>query len=342
MLEVAQTLDTIASKIDNINKKQEEWLAGTLSNADLRAFFDSHKELFTSMEDVERFLSGGNVTSQAYIDKYEEEQEAVAALYFYQNQLNNSLEGTADYQEAIIEIAYNRALLQSASSLASLSIEQQRYNQELAQYNNLTALGIENDTQKANLDKAKLIYIQTMISSSLSGMQDVEDEFNKRREEMDLLAGGFDDYFQVVNGVLVPIYKEMNNLTTTQVGFLDDIMNNYQEHLTEAFESFKELRDADLKEEKEKIKEKKESYQNYFKELDAMRKSEERKQSREDLVAQLQRLEGATDERSRQKALKLRQELNNLDEKSAEERTKEARVELLQSLDDSYTRLEES
>ena len=73
-------------------------------------------------------------------------------------------------------------------------------------------------------------------------------------------------------------------------------------------------------------------YEDYFKALDKLEEKRNKKETRESLIKQLQRLEGATDERSRKKALELKKELNKLNEEESKTETEEARTALTDSL----------
>ena len=82
-------------------------------------------------------------------------------------------------------------------------------------------------------------------------------------------------------------------------------------------------------------------YEEYFDALDRIEEKRERKRTREDLVAQLQRLEGATDEKSRQRAKEIRQELNEMDRESSKLSMEENRKAILESIDKAYEEFEE-
>ena len=92
--------------------------------------------------------------------------------------------------------------------------------------------------------------------------------------------------------------------------------------------------DEEIKKVEEANKKKKESYEKYFKALDRLEQKRDRKMTRDQIVQQLQRLEGASDERSRQRAKELRKELNELDAETTREEQQQAREDLIASLDD--------
>ena len=79
----------------------------------------------------------------------------------------------------------------------------------------------------------------------------------------------------------------------------------------------------------------------YFDDLDRLENKRERQLNKDDIVKQLQRLEGATDERSRQKAKELRIELNEMNKENAKEDKDQARKDLLQSFDTEIENLEQ-
>jgi hypothetical protein len=117
-------------------------------------------------------------------------------------------------------------------------------------------------------------------------------------------------------------------------------MSEYQDELNASFEQFQALRDRDLARQRENFDKQKKVYEDYFAALDRLEKQRERKVERQDLVTQLARLEGATDERSRRRALELRRELNELDEDTARDAQTQAREDLLAGFDERYAQLE--
>ena len=96
--------------------------------------------------------------------------------------------------------------------------------------------------------------------------------------------------------------------------------------------------DAETKKVEEANKKKKESYEKYFKALDRLEQKRDRKMTRDQIVQQLQRLEGASDERSRQRAKELRKELSELDAETSRDEQQQAREDLIASLDDQLTK----
>jgi hypothetical protein len=97
--------------------------------------------------------------------------------------------------------------------------------------------------------------------------------------------------------------------------------------------------DQSVSREKAIADERKKVYEKYFADLDRLEEKRERKLSREQLVQQLQRLEGASDERSRQRAKELRSELLKLDQDAAKKTQEEARRDLLAAIDSSLEEL---
>jgi hypothetical protein len=85
--------------------------------------------------------------------------------------------------------------------------------------------------------------------------------------------------------------------------------------------------------------EKKKVYEKYFADIDRLEEKRERKLNREQLVQQLTRLEGATDEKSRQRAKQLRADLLKLDKDAAKKTQEEARKDLLAAIDNSLEEL---
>jgi hypothetical protein len=158
------------------------------------------------------------------------------------------------------------------------------------------------------------------------------------------IESSFEEMFELIGDEIIPRQDVFAGLAlrpdqrSRLLGSVEEVMGEYREITSELFDAFQQMRDDNIKREEEALEKQRKVYQDYFDALDRLEKQRTRRQSREDIVSQLQRLEGATDERSRRKALELRRELNQLDEKTSQETQAEAREALFGSLD---TRLED-
>lgn len=340
-LEVSQNLDTLTSRIKRIDQVQKDWIEGTIAYQDLFEFFQSSSDLFKSMDDVERFLSGESMQADAIIAKVEAQRDLVVELYYAWEEYNNITEETTEEQKQLIisNIAFLSSITQYRGSLTSLTEEQHRFNATLEEYKRFSDLGIDTTELSTRLlqEQAAATAISTQkIQERLSSLRG---SFEQVREELGL-EGEFDDYFQIINGQIVPVFESLEGLTDAALTYIDSVLDSYQSTLNEAFDDFKAMRDQALKIEKESLDKQKKAYQDYFAALDRLEAQRERKKSREDLVSQLSRLEGATDERSRRRALELRRELNALDDQQSRDTQAEARESLLRGFDERYAQLE--
>lgn len=177
------------------------------------------------------------------------------------------------------------------------------------------------------------------MQRSLVGIQN---DFTEMASSVEDLGDNLFDYFTLVGNRLVPNSEMMVGLGEDALLLLFSASELYQKTMDDALETFLSAREESLKVEKKLLDQQKKVYEDYFSALDRLENQRERKRSREDLVSQLQRLEGATDERSRARALELRRELNQLDEQQAQDAQTQARDALIQGLENSYIEIENS
>jgi hypothetical protein len=135
--------------------------------------------------------------------------------------------------------------------------------------------------------------------------------------------------------------EAVQNLNSQQLTQLQSYANMIQSSYDQQLEMFSQLQQEELRIAKEANDKKKKVYEDYFKALDRLENKRERKLTREQIVQQLQRLEGATDSASKQKAKELRGELIKFDEDTRKEEQKQAREDLIKSLDDELIKIEE-
>ena len=339
MLESVQGLDTLASRIQRIDQVQKDWIEGTISYQDLFEFFDSSADLFKSMDDVERFLSGESMQADAIIAKVEAQRDLVVDLYHAWNVYNDETATAEDRQQALTDIALLASLTEYRGTLTSLTEEQHKFNASLAEYNLMSDLGIDTSELSARLLQEQAVSTTISTQKIQDRLSSLRGSFEQVRENLEL-DGSFDDYFQIINGQIIPVFENLEGLTAGALTYIDEVLESYQSTLNEAFDDFKAIRDQALKIEKDTLDKQQKVYEDYFAALDRLEAQRERKASRQDLVAQLSRLEGATDERSRRRALEIRRELNQLDADQARDTQQQARDSLLQGFEDRYVELE--
>ena len=232
-----------------------------------------------------------------------------------------------------------RALLQYNGVLKQTSIEQQNFNNVLKQYNLLTKFGIENAQLNTQVLSAQVKFINSTANSAGQNIQNIQENFQNL-----LGAEGinrpFSDFIQIVNGTAIPIFENLNGLTTEFYKGLETALSDIQKELDGVFNAFEEIRKENLRQEKENLDAQRKVYEDYFSALDRLESERERRLNRKNLVEQLSRLEGATDERSRKRALDIRKDLNKLDEESAKTTQEQSREALLNSFDKRYEELE--
>jgi hypothetical protein len=328
-------------------------MEGTLGVQDLAKFFEDNPQLFRDMEDVERFLSGESLRGGILAQRLEEEQRAFSRLFDAQRRYNQALtEGaqedeTADQFQArlsaiLAEIAAYRALTEFRGPLSQMTEAQFRFNAELERYNRLSDIGADTteDLQRVISSQATLFEENAVrIDNSLAN---IEDRFAEQADTFGFGSKQITDFFQVIGGQVVPISENLVNIQGSALTFITQLMEEFQENMDEAFDLFQERRKFELDNEKRLLDEQKKVYEDYFNAIDRLEQQRDRSASREDLVNQLARLEGATDERSRRRALEIRRELNKLDEDDSRNLIQESRRALLETFDLAYKELEET
>jgi hypothetical protein len=317
---------------------QDKFLKGELSKSDLYDFIQENVDLFESLEQVEAFLSGGDITLARNDQAIQLRQDSVnrltdAYVRFY------AAANEGERASALRDIVLFRALLQYNGVLKQTSIEQQNFNNVLKQYNLLTKFGIENAQLNTQVLSAQVKFINSTANSAGQNIQNIQEDFEK-------LIGAeginrpFSDFIQIVNGTAIPIFENLNGLTTEFYKGLETALSDIQKELDSVFNAFEEIRKENLRQEKETLDAQRKVYEDYFSALDRLESERERRLNRTNLVEQLSRLEGATDERSRKRALDIRKDLNKLDEESAKTTQEQSREALLNSFDDRYAELE--
>jgi hypothetical protein len=317
---------------------QDKFLKGELSSSDLYDFIQTNLDLFESLDQVEAFLSGGDITFARNDQAIQLRQDSVnrltdAYVRFY------AAANEGEKASALRDIVLFRALLQYNGVLKQTSIEQQNFNNVLKQYNLLTKFGIENAQLNTQVLSAQVKFINSTANSAGQNIQNIQENFQNL-----LGAEGinkpFSDFIQIVNGTAIPIFENLNGLTTEFYKGLETALSDIQKELDGVFNAFEEIRKENLRQEKENLDAQRKVYEDYFSALDRLESERERRLNRKNLVEQLSRLEGATDERSRKRALDIRKDLNKLDEESAKTTQEQSREALLNSFDERYEELE--
>jgi len=345
-LEVAQGLERIGSRIDNLERLRVGFREGTLSATELFDLVQGAADLFKSESDVVRFLRGESIADQVFVDRANEEAQALSRIANAVEILNDETSTQIERNQALQDIAFFGAITRHTGDLSSLTQEQQRYNASLQRYELLAGLGVDVTDALNTVMNEQTITMNQSANRTIQALERIEDRFENTAESVGITLGegqdafAFDDFFEVLEGVIVPKFDALDGLTGTALDFIQSIMSEYQDELNASFEQFQALRDRDLARQRENFDKQKKVYEDYFAALDRLEKQRERKVERQDLVTQLARLEGATDERSRRRALELRRELNELDEDTARDAQTQAREDLLAGFDERYAQLE--
>lgn len=327
-LNTAQSIDSINSSIKNIAETRDKYLKGELSDEEFYNFVNDHPDLFADQNFVNAFNQGQDLTRFLVEELISKEDEYRAQLNVWQGKLSKA-RTQADKDAAIMEINRLKMLLAYDGIYKNLTSSQIRYNSILAQYNKLTELGIEDNKLKAqSIELLTQVTAQTMQENA----QKIEDLNNTYSD----VAG----VFKVVNGVvIVDNWDLYNELLENGNEYLDSYQTQLQEYTDATLTAFNQWKKIWIEDKQKEIDKSIDTYKKYFENLDRIEQKDARKKDRDSIVKQIQRLEGATDEKSRQKALELKKELISLDEEAANDERKEARDALIESLETSKKEL---
>ena len=197
--------------------------------------------------------------------------------------------------------------------------------------------------------------LQKRNSLLLKSNKEAIDNINKLQEELDkrmnielkdkdgnvvsfdaifTLSGGFDEEqfnkLDIDSQALVKLNSSyLEDLREQYQDYFDNISSNWESF----FESYINNETAQTEELIEQLEARKEVYENYFDELDAMQEEEEYEQSRDSIIQQLQALSGGQDAASKQKIKELQAELNTLNEEQLDSQTQAQRDAILAELD---------
>jgi hypothetical protein len=157
-----------------------------------------------------------------------------------------------------------------------------------------------------------------------------------------LASRGIDEsVVRIVDGVAV-LQKGFSELDATTQQYVERLLLGLEDQLSAMRDFYKTLSSESIKLEKEMADKKIKVYQDYFSALDRLEEQRRRATSREDLVEQLSRLEGATDERSRKRALDIRKQLNSLDEDTSKKAQEASRASMVATINESVEKLQQA
>lgn len=332
-LRLAQDLETTTNTLKNFDKMQKKYLSGDTTVSELQAFLDKHKDLMLEGDFWEDFSSGASLAKYKADELKENYDEIIAAVTTIDKQIQDidkEMEEANEEDLKSLNIKRKGLEVQKEIHLALV-----RYHGELADgghllsnYNNL--LENYNRLLKYGVDQIELLNAAKKASAeyTASELGRVKELIKAHMDESE----AYSKLVKIVNGT--PILEDdwANSLDSSKLGKFNTWFNELKELYDEEEKIAEEYIDSNIKQEQELIDKKIKIYEDYFKALDKLEDARERKQSREDITKQLQRLSGATDEASRKKAKDLRAELIKLDEQSKKDERKESRDALIEGL----------
>ncbi len=322
---LVQDAETAQSAIDRFNEGQQKFLKGELVGSDLHRFMDDFSHVFEVSGNFQKFASGSFVALNTETANLQDSTESLIAQY--QTLIDQIYDPRTENIESVrAQLAMVQAALSYKGALSNLTFEQIRYNNELRQYNLLTKTGIEDIEAKKRLVDVMTTATYHTISQSEKKIADL------RKEMQDFYGESSEGLLEVINGV-VQISEEALS-RGLELSILEDYANRYQGFMDDMSNMTASLVQERIELAQMESDKKRKIYENYFKAMDRLENRETTEKDKENILKQLQRLEGATDERSREKAKQLRADLIKIEETERKTLQAESREDLFKSLED--------
>ena len=321
---VAHEMDRLNSVINNLNDSQQKFIEGKITDAEIFELFEAHAELFSDPDFVDNFVTGRGLMSVVGLQERMEQQKKYKRELARLKQEIKSLSGE---ERKAMQGEINRLELLTSyrGSLAGMTKEQINYNNALKAYNNLLDLGFDSITMQQKIVQMAERNISTIANKTTISMNAISSSLNS--------AGlKWEELYYTIEGTVMLTDEAIKLLEDPALSkTIKEGWEKSQDILDQNRNSFKEFMNYQVSLAQKIADEKIKIYEQYFKSLDKLEEKRNKKETRESLIKQLQRLEGATDERSRKKALDLRKELNKLNEEESKTEIEEARTALTDS-----------
>ena len=333
---------------------------GTLDAAEyIEASTEMRAELTRALQtNVDKTL--GTLKSELETDGINLTNEELASMTF--NELQEKIGNLSSSRQEIITSAWyqyaaNKMKLESdilgddawerigkstGSTLAQAQIEQ--YKEELSRYskdeagyqaafdNYINSLDVGLRIAKADKDKVE---------------KEIKDTLGKFKDQYEIING---EIFGKENGVLKALSEIDNVELRNALGTLDKALIEAYSNADETIianaesraEAYVDIQKEQWEKEVEIIEKKKEAYEEYFEEIDALEEEQERRQSKEDIIKQLSALSTGVDGTTKSKIKDLQGQLNDLIDEEQKAAREAARNELLEDLDNQTEELNNS
>jgi len=346
LLEATQAADQLSSRLDKLTESQEKFISGDISDQEIFDLIENYSELFSDPDFFAAFRKGEDLSRFLFEDSREQAEEYRIQLYAVEKQLqgvNNELKNASEAEKEQLEnrrdallSEQNRLLLltQTRTELTNITRTQYEYNKALQAFNQVSEVGINSlELQSKMVDK-----LSSNIGPALKITSD--NIANIQSNIANILGEGTDpsQIYSFVDGVvtLKGAFLELDEATQEA---LTNQFNSIESQIDNIFEVYKTFMDSTISLEEKMASEKIKVYQDYFSSLDRLEEQRKRKVQREDIVTELTRLQSATDEASRKRALDLRKELNKLDEDANQKSLEESRKTLIKEIEDSVVKI---
>ena len=339
LLEVSQAADHLTSRIDNLYDVQQKFLSGEVGDQDLFNFIEQYAEYFSDENFFDAFTSGLDLSNFIIREAIELSQEFENQLYAINAQIYAAEQGHVDLEEG--QLNYLKGMRNALTlfveyngALRNITTTQMHYNNAIKAFELASKMGFDATLAQINLIDALERNMGPSLKRINNDLNTTNDAIQSILNEAGLENVDLNNIYQIIDGVVVlkEGYRELAPVVREAIDSQIEFIELGMEGIYSLFET---LMNETLSLEESMAEKRIKVYEDYFDALDRLENRRKKAESRENLVQQLARLEGATDERSRARALEIRQQLNQLDEKSAEEVLQEARTSLIDSINES-------
>ena len=338
VLEIAQSADLLSSRIKRLSEEQQKFLSGEISDQELFELIENYSDFFADQSFFNDFINGRDLSirllEQEIDIQYEYQRQLILTRAELQRAMTDEENYNADRLQGLrAEEARLMLLTRYRGELQNVTQEQHIFNQTLSAYNNLVDLGFKNIGVQTKL-------VEAMRNAAGSTLRQIQDDIQSITRS--LASRGIDEsVVRIVDGVAV-LQKGFSELDATTQQYVERLLLGLEDQLSAMRDFYKTLSSESIKLEKEMADKKIKVYQDYFSALDRLEEQRRRATSREDLVEQLSRLEGATDERSRKRALDIRKQLNSLDEDTSKKAQEASRASMIATINESVEKLQQA
>lgn len=321
-----------ANRFNNLQELSQKAKAGTLTLDEWRTLQEENPGLFEDAAALEAFKQGRYDAKKAKQDELKIlEDELRAQLIAADIEGDVSMQNLLKEQLEYLKNAdlYESEIWKNAANMTAELKRQKQIQSDLThlqeKYEHLTG-----QERLDNLKKQAALYKEMYNSAS---------QYLDNPKYKEALDKGY-----IIDGEVVVTQEELlaegqNDLWEWLNEYGEQIKTDY-DNREKALDGYRSIIQEQYENEKEMLQERKESYQNYFDQVDALEEQQERTQNRRDIINSIAALSGGLNTASARK--ELLQQLEELNKEEAEARKQEIRDKALNDIDERVQNIDDN